>query len=57
MLNERAREVAEFAVAPTVEDEADRACQRSDLFERGQAPMSAWARYPEIEVAAVVAIR
>ena len=39
------REVAEFALGHVVGDEAERAYQRSDLFERRRDLMDAWARY------------
>ena len=39
------REVAEFALAHVVGDEAERAYQRSDLFDRRKDLMQAYARY------------
>lgn len=39
------REVAEFALGHVVGDEAERAYQRSDLFERRRALMDDWAAY------------
>lgn len=39
------REVCEFALAHVVGDAAERAYQRSDLFEKRRALMAAWARY------------
>ena len=37
------REVAEFALGHVVGDEAERAYQRSDLFDRRRRLMEAWA--------------
>ena len=39
------REVCEFALGHVVGDEAERAYQRSDLFEKRRQLMDAWARY------------
>ena len=39
------REVAEFALAHVVGDSAERAYQRSDLFDKRRALMDAWAAY------------
>ena len=39
------REVAEFALAHVVGDAAERAYQRSDLFDKRAELMTAWARY------------
>ena len=39
------REVAEFALAHVVGDAAERAYQRSDLFDRRRELMAAWSRY------------
>ena len=50
-------EVAEFALAHVVGDEAERAYQRSDLFDRRRDLMDAWARYLSTESASVGAIR
>ena len=50
------REVAEFALAHVVGDEAERAYQRSDLFERRRDLMQAWARYLKGTTADVIAI-
>ena len=51
------REVAEFALGHVVGDEAERAYQRSDLFERRRDLMDAWARYLAAEPADVVTLR
>ena len=51
------REVAEFALGHVVGDEAERAYQRSDLFDKRRNLMDAWARYLDVESATVVAIR
>ena len=51
------REVAEHALAHVVGTEAERAYQRSDLFDRRRELMNAWARYLEASTATVVAIR
>ena len=50
------REVAEFALAHVVGDVAERAYQRSDLFERRRDLMDRWARYLDAELATVRAI-
>ena len=39
------REVAEFALGHVVGDEAERAYQRSDLFDKRRDLMDSWARY------------
>ena len=51
------REVAEFALAHVVGDAAERAYQRSDLFDRRRALMDAWARYLDTSSADVVTLR
>ena len=51
------REVAEFALAHVVGDAAERAYQRSDLFDKRRDLMTAWARYLDSAPARVVAIR
>ena len=51
------REVAEFALGHVVGDEAERAYQRSDLFERRVALMDAWARYLAAERGKVTSIK
>ena len=51
------REVAEFALAHVVGDAAERAYQRSDLFDRRRDLMDAWARYLAAERADVVPLR
>ena len=48
------REVAEFALGHVVGDEAERAYQRSDLFDKRTELMSAWARYLDIDRGAKV---
>ena len=48
------REVAEFALGHVVGDEAERAYQRSDLFEKRRELMHAWSRYLDIDHAAKV---
>ena len=50
------REVAEFALAHVVGDAAERAYQRSDLFDRRRDLMDAWARYLAAERAQVLKI-
>ena len=50
------REVAEFALAHVVGDAAERAYQRSDLFDRRRDLMNAWARYLTVTSSNVVAI-
>ena len=50
------REVAEFALAHVVGDAAERAYQRSDLFDRRRDLMDGWARYVDGQRAAVVRI-
>lgn len=47
------REVCEFALAHVVGDAAERAYQRSDLFERRRDLMNAWAAYLAAERATV----
>ena len=42
------REVAEFALGHVVGDEAERAYQRSDLFDKRRDLMDAWARYLDV---------
>ncbi|MDA9982512.1 tyrosine-type recombinase/integrase [Gammaproteobacteria bacterium] len=51
------REVCEFALAHVVGDAAERAYQRSDLFEKRRKLMAAWARYLEVKKTDVVPIR
>ena len=51
------REVAEFALAHVVGDAAERAYQRSDLFDRRRDLMDAWARYVAAESCDVVTLR
>ena len=51
------REVAEFALSHVVGDAAERAYQRSDLFDKRRDLMDAWARYVTEERGRVVAIR
>ena len=51
------REVAEFALGHVVGDEAERAYQRSDLFEKRRELMNSWARYLAAEMANVVPLR
>lgn len=48
------REVAEFALAHVVGDAAERAYQRSDLFEKRRKLMAAWARYLDIKNVEIV---
>ena len=48
------REVAEFALGHVVGDEAERAYQRSDLFDKRTELMSAWAQYLDIDRGAKV---
>lgn len=48
------REVAEFALGHVVGDEAERAYQRSDLFERRRDLMDAWAWYLDTDYSAAV---
>ena len=48
------REVAEFALGHVVGDEAERAYQRSDLFEKRRELMNSWARYLEVAPGAKV---
>ena len=48
------REVAEFALGHVVGDEAERAYQRSDLFERRRDLMAQWAGYLAREQGATV---
>ena len=50
------REVAEFALGHVVGDEAERAYQRSDLFDRRRGLMESWAAYLAAERADVVAL-
>ena len=50
------REVCEFALGHVVGDEAERAYQRSDLFDKRRDLMNRWARYLSTESATVVAI-
>ena len=50
------REVCEFALGHVVGDEAERAYQRSDLFERRRDLMDRWAGYLAERPANVVAI-
>ena len=52
-----AREVAEFALAHVVGDAAERAYQRSDLFDRRRELMERWAAYLRGERANVVSLR
>ena len=47
------REVAEFALAHVVGDAAERAYQRSDLFEKRRKLMNLWAQYLEAKKADV----
>ena len=48
------REVAEFALGHVVGDEAERAYQRSDLFDKRRELMQSWARYLDGERAKVI---
>ena len=50
------REVAEFALGHVVGDEAERAYQRSDLFDKRRALMTAWAAYLSGKRAKVIRI-
>ena len=51
------REVCEFALGHVVGSEAERAYQRSDLFEQRRLLMQSWATYLAAECGKVVAIR
>ena len=47
------REICEAALAHTINDKAETAYARSDLFEKRRELMDRWERYPNLELAAV----